>query len=408
MLAEPCSSSVSSRALGASDAHRHHDVAEALLRFGHRDQHAAGGGGEVEADGLVLEDAEHFKEIGDVEAHVELVVRPGHVEAFESLFVVGVRALDLQALAVEDPADAVELLVRHDADAAKRVGDRLALKFKGVRVRVLRGKHALVVGEAAFDELAHEGDVAEGEAHLKVRELDADGRVVLGEQANELAHGLARDDGLHRGVFVINVDFAAGETMGVGGDGAKLLALDDEEYAVEVVADVLTGHSEGRHREQVAQRAGRDEERRLPLAFLEDGVFVGGERLKLELAVVAADREAAVAEIELDLVGGGKSRQDAGELGGADREAGVDACDADGSLGADLDIEVSGGELDVLAVLLDQDVAQNRQRLALFNNAFDDFDGFEQVFADALDVLHNKYLVKNSKNRVPSGASVSP
>lgn len=79
-----------------------------------------------------------------------------------------------------------------------------------------------------------------------------------------------------------------------------------------------------------------------------------------------------------------------------------------GSLGADLDIEVSGGELDVLAVLLDQDVAQNRQRLALFNNAFDDFDGFEQVFADALDVLHNKYLVKNSKNRVPSGASVSP
>ena len=157
-----------------------------------------------------------------------------------------------------------------------------------------------------------------------------------GEQANELAHGLARDDGLHRGVFVINVDFAAGETMSVGGDGAQLLALDDEEHAVEVVADVLTGHGEGRHREQVAQRAGRDEERRLPLAFLEDGVFVGGERLKLELAVVAADREVAVAEVELDLVGGGKSRQDAGELGGADREAGVDAGDADGSLGADL------------------------------------------------------------------------
>lgn len=67
--------------------------------------------------------------------------------------------------AVEDPADAVELLVRHDADAAKRVGDRLALKFKGVRVRVLR-KHALVVGEAAFDELAHEGDVAK-EKHLE-------------------------------------------------------------------------------------------------------------------------------------------------------------------------------------------------------------------------------------------------
>lgn len=79
-----------------------------------------------------------------------------------------------------------------------------------------------------------------------------------------------------------------------------------------------------------------------------------------------------------------------------------------GSLGADLDIEVSGGDLTFSPFCSNQDVAQNRQRLALFNNAFDDFDGFEQVFADALDVLHNKYLVKNSKNRVPSGASVSP
>jgi hypothetical protein len=71
-----------------------------------------------------------------------------------------------------------------------------------------------------------------------------------------------------------------GQAVAVGGDQAQLLALGDEQDAVEVVADVVHRHREGHLVEQVLQRLLRHAEHRAEVGRMQHrGVVAAAEGL---------------------------------------------------------------------------------------------------------------------------------
>ena len=128
-------------------------------------------------------------------------------------------------------------------------------------LRVTGGDHAVVVGELAVDDLARELDVGEAEAHLVREDVDRHRIVDVGEQLAELEHGLARQDHLLPLIVAGDGEARPRQAMAVGGDGLQRALVDDEQHAVQVVADVLLRHRELDRFEESAQIALRQRQR---------------------------------------------------------------------------------------------------------------------------------------------------
>ena len=96
-------------------------------------------------------------------------------------------------------------------------------------------------------------DVGEAEAHLVGEDVERDRVVGVGEQLAQFQHRLARQD--HFLPRVVAVDGNAGprQPMAVGGDGLQRALVDDQQHAVQVVADVLLRHRELGQFEELAQ-----------------------------------------------------------------------------------------------------------------------------------------------------------
>ena len=231
--------------------------------------------------------------------------------------------------------------------------------------------HALVVGELAVDELGDELDRAEAEHGLVAGEHDLERVVVVGELAGEFEHGLARQDGFgalfHRRV---EVGRGVGQAVAVGGDHAQLAAVGDDQQAVEVVADVLLRHRVRHLGELALEGALADGEARGGVGRrVQARVVGGGQGLELEAAAAGLDGEALVVEREADLGAVGQGAQDVLQLARTDGDRRIFAADVAAGCGADLDLDVGGEHRELVAMLLDQHVGQDRQRVALFDDA---------------------------------------
>jgi hypothetical protein len=188
--------------------------------------------------------------------------------------------------------------------------------------------------------------------------------VSVTEEFDELEHRLAGQNDFLPLAGLADRLCRVRKPMAVGRHRLELPVLDDEQHAVEVVANVLLGHrvldeqEEGAQpglRQPVGGRAGR---------FREPRKVLRRERLQAE---------AALARLHLDLVrlriqsdGGvfGQRAQDVHELAGRNRHLLVAGrLVGERELRSHLDFQVGGDELELLSRTLDQHVREDGQRV---------------------------------------------
>lgn len=173
-----------------------------------------------------------------------------------------------------------------------------------------------------------------------------------------------------RGGRGFEVGRGVGQAVAVGGDHAQLAAVGDDQQAVEVVADVLLRHRVRHLGELALEGALADSQPRGGVdGRVEARVVGGGKGLELEAAATGLDGEALVVEREADVCGIRQGAQDVLQLARADGDRDVLAADVAAGGGADLDLDVGGEHGELVAMLLDQHVGQDRQRVAPFDDA---------------------------------------
>ena len=94
---------------------------------------------------------------------------------------------------------------------------------------------------------------AEFELDLVVGDVELHRLVVVFQQALQFENRFARNDDFLARKFLVGCDLAKRQTVAIGGDGHHVLAIDDEQQAIEVIANVLLRHREVHHIEQVLQ-----------------------------------------------------------------------------------------------------------------------------------------------------------
>ena len=141
-----------------------------------------------------------------------------------------------------------------------------------------RRDHAVVVGELAVDHLAHELDVREAEPDLVRENVERQRIVDVGEQLRELEHGLARQDHFLPLIIAGDRDARPGQPMAVGRDRLQRALGDDQQHAVQVVADVLLRHREFGRLQKPAELALRQRKRLHLILADADARVVGGRQ----------------------------------------------------------------------------------------------------------------------------------
>ena len=143
--------------------------------------------------------------------------------------------------------------------------------------------HRLVVGEAAVDELAGEGDIVALDPDVAAAELQFDVAVAAFEQALQFGHALARHDDLALGAAAGSErGFAQGQAMAVGGHAAQAGFAQVEQQAVQVIAHVLLRHRERGAFDQLLQRGLGTVTRSVASTSSTDGKSLAGRLVRLQ------------------------------------------------------------------------------------------------------------------------------
>jgi hypothetical protein len=103
--------------------------------------------------------------------------------------------------------------------------------------------------------------------------------------------------------------------------------------------------------------------------FLHQREVFGRQALQREAALAALEHQLALARFEADRLVGRHAAQDVDQLARAHGGGEGAFVTAELGGGADLDLQVAGGQLDLAAGLADQHVGQDRQRVAALDDA---------------------------------------
>ena len=98
-------------------------------------------------------------------------------------------------------------------------------------------------------------------------------------------------------------------------------------------------------------------------------VIGGGQGLELEAALAGLEGDAFVVEGEADVGGVGQGAQDVLQLAGADGDGHVFGAEGGGGAVADLDFDVGDQQGQRVTLLLDEDVREDGQGVAFFDDA---------------------------------------
>ena len=125
----------------------------------------------------------------------------------------------------------------------------------------------------------------------------------------------------------------------------------------------------------------RQVEGQRPRTFLDGGEVVGRQSRQGETAAPGLDQQLLLVDANVDQRIARQAFADVHQLarrhGDLTRFGGIFECDAANQL----DLEVGTGKRQLLAFDHQQDVGQNRQRLASFHDTGDQLQGFQQGFA---------------------------
>ena len=214
--------------------------------------------------------------------------------------------------------------------------------------------------------------MTELEVDLVGRQANGQRLVAVGQQTVEFKHRLARQDQLVPAVerFAVERHAGEGQAVAIGGHGAQLATIDQQQQAVEVVAHVLRGHRELRLRQEVTELALGDgdrfevgfDRRHAREVFRRQG-------LQREPALAGAHQQALVFEVERDFGAVRQRAQDVLQLARPHRHRAVAV--ALGAVGrrGDLDFDVGRQQGQLFALFLEQDVGEDRQRMPFLDDA---------------------------------------
>ena len=157
--------------------------------------------------------------------------------------------------------------------------------------------------------------------------------------------------------------------MAVRCDRHQLVAVDHQQHAVQVIADVLLRHREMDHAEQLPEGLLRNRQARAEVCSLVDGrELVGGKRLEREAAFAGAHGQTLVGEVERDFARR-HGAQDVEQLARGDGGGDLIAAHAEVGMRGDLKFEIGREERHVGAVLGNQQIGEDRQRMTAFDDS---------------------------------------
>ena len=265
---------------------------------------------------------------------------------------------------------------RQQHGAAQRDAVLRALRDDAVVVRKL-ALHQL--GDELHASKAEFGLVG-GELHFNHGRLLAFGRGGVRQQALQLDDGFARQDDLLPGHFHIQRGAGEGQAVAVSGHQAQALAVGLEQDAVEVVADVVHGHGKRHLPQQILQCFLRHAEGRAKAGrFLHEREVFGGQGLQGETAFAALEQELFLLRLQAHRLVGGHGAQNVDELAHAHGGGKAAFVAAQLGMGANLDFQIAGGELDAAAFLFQQHVGQHGQRVAALHDARHRLQGGQEL-----------------------------
>src|SRR6185437_4534792 len=128
--------------------HGHDDVL-VIVTLRKRQERARIGVAEREIDLLAGQVRQYVEEVRDVEADVDAFARVGDGKLLLGLFLLAVRADNLELIVAQNKAHAAEFLVRKDRRTRQRREQRAAIELD--LLPVPGRNHAVVVGKLAVD-----------------------------------------------------------------------------------------------------------------------------------------------------------------------------------------------------------------------------------------------------------------
>jgi hypothetical protein len=170
--------------------------------------------------------------------------------------------------------------------------------------------------------------------------------------------------------------------VAVRGDQLEALVLDHHQEPVQVVADVLLRHGVLHQAKELAQRLLRQRKPcRLAGGLGEPRKILGRQGLEHEPALAGLDEHALVLLLQRHLGALGQGAQDVDELARAHGHGARLSRGLDRAAGRDLDLDVGREERKAARAALDQDIGQDGQRVAAFDDSADGRERPQQFVA---------------------------
>src|SRR5450830_1613604 len=218
------------------NAHRHDNVLEVgVVRDGNQGRRIRVAQRDV--DIFALQVVQHVQQIGHVEADVDRVAAVVDFQFLDRFFLVGIGRADFHAAWGDDAAHALELVAGHDGGALQ--GTQQFITADGEVVFVALWNHARVVRELAFHQFRDQLDVGKGQFYLVGGDVQLYRLVVFFQQTLQFDDGLARDNDFLARKSLLGRHLAESQTMAIGGYGDDVIAIQNQQQAIQVVADVL-------------------------------------------------------------------------------------------------------------------------------------------------------------------------
>ena len=272
-----------------------------------------------------------LQQIAGVEAHRNVTPLSLNVQPLLGLFLLRVLAIEDHGilLRLDLEADALLLFNGEHRDSAQCALEQFLVDL--VDARQIARHHALIIGEATFDQFGGEADRPQIDPHRVRRNLDRDGVVRIAQQARQFLDALARHDDLAiAGEGGGQRFLKQREAMTVGSHRAEGAALQIQQQPVQVIAHILLGHGEEGLVESQPQEFTRYGSFEVGGAGIEGRVVLHRQCGQIKAAAATADRHAVFLQFDIDLATIRQQAQDVQELAGRYRHrAGFPRLDAD-------------------------------------------------------------------------------
>ncbi|CWT45068.1 Uncharacterised protein [Neisseria meningitidis] len=323
--------------------------------------------------------AQHVHQIADIETDFEFAALIGDFDFFARFFLLVVAAHNAQQAGLQKQSRTAEFFIGKNRCTFQRAQQFCPRQHENLVV--VQRNHAVEIGEFAVDDLADDGRAVALETHLFVQQLDLNRIVGVVQQFEQFQHRFARQN--HFGARQIRINRAGciGKAVSVGRHKAQLAALNLHQQTVEIIADVLHRHAVLHLRQHGFETLLLQRESRADvLADIHHRKIGGRQGLQGKTRFARLQRQTAVVPIQRHQRTGRQRAQNILKFLGIGGDAEV-ARAALGTRSVDLDFQIGCQEFGLTAFSLNQDVGQDGQGVAAFDDAGNGLQRLEQAVA---------------------------